>query len=234
MGRSFCTVQEAAARLGKSKRSIYGYIKKGFLVLHKDQGKGMLDREDVEKFAATLADNAPVVSRQTIIDLTARIRKLENEMTAVLHALDLRSSVLRLSPETANNLCRAAKDALTRRGAWTVEEVQVWGDQFEKIDELTLDSLCASVQDAKAWVPFFQLCIGMLEYAQSRGPDIQWQRLAVLLDNGRIRLRGAVLLFVEAGRGASPETLLGLSQNPREALLTQARAEGAKGISPRA
>lgn len=227
MGSPNYTIQEAAGRLGKTRRMIYNYIEKGFLSRYQEGPHVMVSKEDVEMLAVELASEAPVVNRQTFFRLTTRVKTLENEMKAVLHALEMRSNVLRPTTPEALGFHRAVTDSLTRRGEWSLDEIKLWAQQFEQIDELTLEVICRSAQDNQAWVPFYQLCLAMLEFVRRKHQtkaDLEWQKILIALENGRVKMRAGVIILIEMGKGVSTETLLGLAETPKDAILAKLKA----------
>ena len=54
MGSGFYSFNEAAERLGKSKRSLYVYVAKGLLKKRTENGRRVLDREDVDLMAVDI------------------------------------------------------------------------------------------------------------------------------------------------------------------------------------
>ncbi len=223
MGRSFYTYDEAARRLQKSKRTVLNYIKKGLLRAVPQDGTRMIDKEDVETLAIDLGADYPVLNRVSVFRMMARLEKLENEMRTVTHILELKDDPLRPDPVAAKGFHAAACEALVRTAnrEWTIEEVRLWAGQLEKMDEETLEAFCVAMGDNKAWSPFFRLCREMETYASRQtvaAADhkvyLEWYQLEKQLANGRRKLRAAIVLFIEMGKGASTERLLDLIDDP--------------------
>jgi len=227
MGRSFYSITEAASRLGRSKRSVYDYVKKGFLREEVQDGKRVVDREDVEQLAADKLQQSPVVNRKTLFTLTNRVEKLENEMRAALGALELRDVVIRPQPPEAIEYYKTATESLSRKDLWTLEEIEGWANLFATFDELTLETFTLAVQDNKAWVPFYQLCLGMLGFVTKKNtakPELPWVQAQERLELGRVKLRSAIILLIEMRKGVTPETLMALAENPKEVVMQGLRS----------
>ena len=92
MGSGFYSFEEAAARLGKSKRSLHVYVEQGRLKKLVEGGKKVLDRESVDLMAVDLQEGLQPMNRKTLFKLQSTVTKLAEEMRAVKHALELRDA----------------------------------------------------------------------------------------------------------------------------------------------
>jgi hypothetical protein len=221
MGRSFCTIREAAARLGKSTRQIHNYIKDGLLTKWLENGKTFVYKEEVEQLAADRDSKAPTLTRKNFYLLMNRVSVLENQVRTLCEALQIRSEVLRPTPQEASGLYRGAVETLTK-GKWADDEARMWATWFERMDEVTLESFCDVSQDSRAWVPFMRLCRTMLAFMEARSlqvANLEVQKTVESLKLGEIKLQTAVKMLIEMGRGVSVDTILALTENPKTALL---------------
>lgn len=232
MGRAFYRFSEAAARLGCSKRSIHNYTKKGFLrKFVVDDGSVVIDRGDVDQLAADRGTDFPAMNRTTFLELQRRLKKLEDEMVTVKHILQIRDDQLRISPHIAEGFFKAALDSFQSTGRWEQKEVEMWAEHFERMDEVTMETIAKATLRQDCWVPFFRLCIALQEYAASKyveKPDIVWQALHKKLDEGRKKLRAVAILWMEMGKGTLPETFIRALEDPKEALFQSLARKGAK------
>jgi excisionase family DNA binding protein len=225
MGSEYFTLDEAATRLKCCRKTIQNYIKKGFLTPQR-QGKSVLiPVKDVEQLATDMGSDTPALNRQSWFRLWARVEKLENEMMAVKHILDIRTDPLRATPEELRGLHMMASQYLSQK-TWRIEEMQLWAKQFEKMDEVFLKGVSEATENHKAWQPFFRLCVEMQRQVledTKKTPSRDLETLFLQLDEGRKKLRGTILTWIDSGQGALPEAFLASLESPREGL---ARALG--------
>lgn len=222
MGSSFYTFKEASSRLNRSKRTLHNYIKRGFLRRELFNGDVVLNREDVDQMAEDCGIDVPAMTRKSFIELQNRVKKLEEKMTTVQHILEIRDDRIHPNPEQANAFYKAAVESTTRKGHWTVKEVEMWAAQFERMDEVFIEAVCKSTLNTNAWAPFFSLCTEMASFAfeqHEKKPDILWQALHKKLSTGRSTFRAAIVLWVEMGRGSEKGGFLSLLDDPKAALL---------------
>lgn len=218
MGRDFYSIDEAARRLGKSKRTVYNYIDKGFLAKESSGEEKGVRKTDVEQLAIDLGSDAPAMNRANWFQMNARLERMEREMLVVKRILEIRGMPLRPDAAGARGLFAAATESLAR-GCWSVEEMELWSKQFDAFDETTLRSIAAAMKNTEAWQPFFNLCVNMMERAealQAAKPTLEGQALVQRLDEGRKKLRGTVLMWLSAGQGLLPEAVLASLETPQE------------------
>jgi len=233
MGSGLCSFEEAAERLGKSKRSIHLYVAQGRLKKVNDGGKKVLDRESVDLMAVDLQESLQPMNRKTLFKIQSSVTRLEEEMRAVKHALELRDAPP-LRPDT--NGCLGLISACARYAAiqdksqfWTTNLVDSWADLFERMDEETFTSFANASNNPHAWVPFFKFCSDLMDFCwanDAQRPSLEWQARAGRLATARQRLRGVVVALVEMGKGTVPPQFLEALGTPREALVAQV----AKGV----
>ncbi len=218
MGSELCSYEWAANRLGRSKRSIHNYIKKGFLLPVRQDGEPKLRTEEVEQLAVELGTDFPAVSRASFFQIQSELKRLRDEMEAVKHMLEIRDDPLRPSLLEAKGFIAAAKESLGRR-KWKFEEISVWARQFERMDEVALDLFAkADPTNPEPWKIFYSLCLEMLSTVSAQH-GLESQALSSKLEAGRQKMRGTVILWIELGRGKVPEAVFGALDSSKEKVL---------------
>ena len=224
MGSGFYSIKEAALRLQKSERSVYEYIRNGFIKKTTVDGEVRLDREDVELMAVDAGVDAPSVNRKTIFQMQSQIKKLQDEMVAAKHALGLRDvPPMRPDPASCASFITAVSYYMTvnREKEWTKDFLEKWAHILEMVDEVVLESLSNVSNNPQAWVPFFQFCSAMADFCWEndlKRPSLEWQGMAGRLETVRNHLRRVIVLWVEMGRGTIPEGILDALKTHKEAL----------------
>lgn len=221
MGSAFCTIDEAANRLGRHRRSIHNYINKGFLKRTVRDGKVLLDRDEVEQLAIELGTDFPSVTRRSFFALQAKVKKLEQQMALVEDVWGIQEKTLRPSQKEAEGMHKAATDYLLAAG-WKYEELESWAALFNQFDETTLDSLASATTNAKPWEVFYSLASRMTQFAQTHKEyktSLHLQALKTKLEMGRRKVREAALLWIEMGKGTVPAQVFRLLDTPQEDLL---------------
>ncbi len=219
MGSGFLTYAEAANRLGRSKRSIHNYVKLGYLKSIVQAGSKVVFEEDVGQLAIETGVGQPAMNRKSFFQMQCRIQKLENEMTAVKHILEIRDEPLR-PPDAEIRTLHMASMAYLAVGKWDAVTIDSWAGLFERMDEGFLEKLVVVTQDSKAWVPIFDFCLKLMEFSNNQVPNsLEWQARFKKLDEGRKRLRGTIILWTEMGRGTASEAILSTLDSPKEGLL---------------
>ena len=230
MGSDFYTIDQAMNRLGKSKRSIYNYIRMGYL-LQATEGKVKgVKKSDVEQLAIDQGSDAPAMNRSNWFKMNAKLARLEQAMIAVEHILEIRSQPLRPGPNEGRGLLEAAKNSLSY-GTWELREVEMWAGLFDRFDEATLKTISVETQDSLAWQPFFKLCVAMMNFTwalHTQKPTLESQALHQKLDEGRKKLRNVVHLWISSGEGPLPEAFLASLETPKETVARRLGAGTAK------
>ena len=103
---------------------------------------------------------------------------------------------------------------------WDAATVDSWAGLFDRMDEGFLEKLVAVTQEARAWVPIFELCLRMMEFSHKQVlTSLEWQARFKKLDEGRKKLRATIIMWTEMGRGSTPGSLLASLDDPKEGLL---------------
>lgn len=211
MGSAFWSYTEAANRLGKTKRSIVNYVKRGLLTTRVQNGVNLIPREQVEQLAVDLGTGMPALNRQSFFELTAKVRKLEEIVAVMAEMLQLKQEMVRPNPQEAKGWYNAVSESLSRSGSWSLDEMTLWSLHFLKIDEMTLGAIEKVVLDTQPWTPFFRACSEMSEYAYSqmkRDPSPELLKTHVRLEAGHRHLRSVALVWMETHKGVTPQTVL--------------------------
>lgn len=210
MSTDLMTYAAAAKHLGITERSVRNYVRRGFLQTKSISGtRGkFLSPSEVEELRVLKTEHAAAgpVSRQEILLLVSKVKRLEYGMATVLRLLDAKDAPLCITPEYAQELHAASLLQLNRAG-WSVEELEPWTEIFLRIDEDDLETIASATKDHKPWVLLLKVCQTMTTdvvnnntYASSLGLQDVHRALA----EGRRRMRAASLVF-EARRSHSPE-----------------------------
>ena len=210
MSTDLMTYAVAARHLGITERSVRNYVRRGFL-----QAKGIsgsrgkfLSPTEVEELRVLRTEQSGVgpVSRQEILLLSSKLKRLEYSMATVLRLLDAKDLPLGMTLAYAKDLHAACLLQLGRTG-WSAEELSPWTEIFLRTDEDDLATLAAATGDSKPWVLLLRICLSMTtdvignkDYTSS----LALQDIHRSLSEGRRRLRAAGIVF-EGRRSHSPE-----------------------------
>jgi hypothetical protein len=228
------SIEEAARRLGKHRRSISNYMDKGFLrKIHRGR-KVVIPTEDVEQLAVELGTDFPAMTRKTFFDMQSRLKKLEEKMFLVEQVWGIQEKPFRPNQKEAVGLHTAVTQYLQAK-TYQAGELEAWAMTFNRIDEKTLTTVAEACLTAKPWEPFFELVTRMLEFVDDQKElksSLTLQALRAKLDAGRKKVREAALFWIESGKGSIPQQLFRSLDTPKEDLLRSLAAGG--GNSPSA
>lgn len=226
MGSDFVRIDEAAKILGKTRRTVTNYLEKGVLRRVKEGKPVLLSRAEVDELAIDLGSNFPRLSRKTFYRLVAHVQKLEQDMAVMKKALGYGGTPLRPSRQEALELHTAALRASESK-TWSTEEIEMWADLYERMDDVFFDVVAAHVP-GDAWKPFYDLCLAQMRQvsydpAFDRLLNLQslHQRLALGLKN----VRKVILTMIEAGHGKTSEDAAAQMDSRREAVLRHLSAK---------
>lgn len=210
MGRDFVTFEEAAQILKRSVRTVHTYVKNGFLRREYVEGKVVLCRTEVEQLASDHNANLPALNNKTLVDLQARLRSLEMQMSVFrkMNGFEERPP-LRPAPELALGLIDAAKQALKATNFGS-EELNMWVDMFLRMDEVTFEMFRKAGASADYWQPIFNLCLHLIEFVADpkRCKDSRvWLQYHEELTQCLKRLRSVILVWIESGKGEATAAL---------------------------
>jgi excisionase family DNA binding protein len=229
MGSEFLTIDQAAAKLRVTKRSVLNYLRRG-LLRRERQGKNKvcIPLEDVEQLQTDLGVGFPPMSRKTFFQLWARVQRLEADMVVVKRGLGVGGSPLRPTKQEAILLSEHARRALDA-GQWGEEELVSWADLFDRADEVFFETLDAALEASDGWLPFYQLCVAQMKQV-SFDPrfktSLSLQALHSHLTQGLQHIRQAALVYIEAGGGKTTETAVAKMDGVKATLEKRLTAKG--------
>lgn len=220
MGSALCDQEWVANRLGRSVRSIRNYVKRGLLKQQIRDGRPMYDREEIEQLAVELGTDFPALNRRSFIELQRRLTKLEQDMAVVRRSMEISDNPLRPSVPAAVQLYKHAVASLGA-GQWALEEIEGWVEIFDRLDDAAMDAIGKAVVEDRPWEVFFRLCLKQIHRVSS-SPDFRsslaLQELHKKLDQGRKKLRGVILVWLELHRGNPAELALQAIEHGLEAV----------------
>ena len=193
-------IPDAARLLGVTDRTIRNYIKKGLLSSNRVKRSKLLDPVEVEELRIDLQSSSQVLSRNDVIALKAKVRRLESHMEVVLRILDAKSSPLEISSAYGKELHSLAS-LHVRKGSWSVAEIKPWVEIFERIDENDFQTIADSVSDPRAWLVFLKLNVSMSSFIVTCAEyetSLELQTLHRLLSESRRRLRVSAFIYAES------------------------------------
>ena len=214
MAVELLTYAEAARSLGITERSIRTYVRRGFLstkAMSNARGK-FIPAGEVEELrrSRTESNGSGPVSRQEILLMASRLRRLEFSVQTLLKLLDANTVPLSITPEYGKEL-HAACCAQMRLAKWELEEIAPWVDIFLRMDEHDFSVLSTATGDARPWVPFLRLCNAMSEEVAGQrdyASSVPLQETHRSLAEGRRRLRASAMLYEGAAAHGDTHALL--------------------------
>jgi hypothetical protein len=232
MGSAFstCTFNEAAKILSKSKRSIYIYVKNGFIrkTYSPELGQTLLIKEDVEQLKKDKGIGLPPINHNTVYELLNRVTKLEEDMAVVRTILDITSEPLRLPPTNAIFLYTEASVSFRDRlNKWSLEEIQTWINLLQRMDVKTLEVIGSAASTDTPWQPFYELCVAMVDHCKS-----SHLTEVTKLEGCKSNLNKNIHLWLEMGKGRLPKEALKPLTTQKEALLRRLAARSANKGKP--
>ena len=204
MGSDFVSSTEAAKLLKRTVRTVVAYQQRGLLRRARVGKRVLIPKEDVENLAAEINANLPSISRKTFYQLFSRVQYLEATIAVLKKAAGLEDSPIRPEKEEAIGLFSAAGKALGA-GVWSLEEIDMWAGMYEKLDEVSFDSISAYTDSRESWRTFYELCVAQTKQV-ARTPgfavSIPLQQLHSRLCLSLNTLRRVVIAWVELNGGS--------------------------------
>ncbi len=194
---SYYTFAQAAERLQRSKRSLHHYVQNGRLRKIIVDGAPSLEKEDVESLREEMLLESPTVNKKTIKTLQIEIQKLQMKVALLERIAEVRDKPIREEPASVLELYLAA-DAYFKADAnkWGFKAIEHWMDLFERMDETFFDNVRKISNNNQPWMPFFELCLAMLRFAQQVEPQsLTMQAITNRLSLARTHLRRVILIW---------------------------------------
>jgi hypothetical protein len=218
--KTICTIDEAAAKLKKSKRTVHNYARRGLLRKSLEDGISGVLKEDVETMI--LDASYPAMNRENWVRMNAEFKRMKEQMLVLTLAAGFNIRPIR-DAGFAGGIFAAAKKALTS-SPWKDAEIDLWLNQFKSIDETALKLVMQTSPTANPWVPFFELCRSMLDQVGdefSRHPTLDMERRFHLLEDARKHLRAIAVVWTESGMGNANNDILRMTETDQEAVLNR-------------
>jgi len=223
MGSDFVSISTAAKMLKRSKRTVVTYLKNGMLRREREGRSTVIPKSDVEALRTEIGVDLPAMNRKTFYQLAARVQRLEMGLAVLKRATGIGAVPLRPSREEAAGLIAAAERAMTAN-TWSVDEMNMWADMYEKMDEVFFDIVGSFVSATDAWRPFYELCMAQIRSVEGMAGFSTSLSLQQLHDRLRIsmkEIRSVIVAWVELGGGKSMMLL-----SPSEDILRRLSAKG--------
>jgi len=199
LGSDFVSFDQAAERLGRTKRSIHSYVKRGLLRKSTYKGKSVLFRKDVEAFAASVGTDLPPVNRKALAMIVSRVEHLESDMAMVRRILSANDDPLRFTiDQEAVSVFKSATDA-GKAEEWHLDEIEMWCSLIGRFDETTVAFLDDSVS-GPWWTPFYDLMNKLVDFvaeASRKYDSLPLQALLKVCLSARQNLRHLIILRAE-------------------------------------
>jgi len=203
MSTDLMTLQEAARHLDVCEKTVRNYVKNGYLSGMKKARsvRVWLDPAEVESFRIEKAASRQrsVVSREEVLQMKARLRRLESQVRTLLTIMDAKNEPLDMPSGYARDLHASCVEQLKYTG-WDIGEMETWVSIFLRIDEDDFETIFKTTEDPKPWLPFMQLCASMTAHVakhENYATSLELQAIHRELVEGRRRMRVSLVCFAE-------------------------------------
>jgi excisionase family DNA binding protein len=160
MGSKYMTVEQAAAVLGVSTRSIYRYAERGVLRAQCEGRSVLILEEDLRhvKKGRHEALSSPV-KKDVISVLQAQVQTLNMQMATVMRILNVRYTPLNLTIPEYLNIYKSAQQMSTE--GWAPHHEEMWSEYFVRITIEDLEGIELASEDKHPWRPILRLATTM-------------------------------------------------------------------------
>lgn len=154
------TVEQAAAILGVSTRSIYRYTKRGVLRSQCEGRSLLVLEEDIRQVKKGRHDalSSPV-KRDIISVLQAEVQTLRMQMATVMRILNVRYEPLRFTIPEYLGLYQSAQELSTE--GWSPHAEEMWAEYFVRMTVEDLEGIELASEDRHPWRPILRLATTM-------------------------------------------------------------------------
>jgi hypothetical protein len=190
MGPGFMSRQAAAQQLGVTERTIFKYVRDGWLGRVVQGEEVGVSRRDVQSLTSESRQTPLQCNRRTVELLRSRVELMADRVRQAELLLDLQQP-LGMNMVALTSLLLRARDCL--RDGWEAGAETMWAAVFLKLSSEDLDRVGRASKnrdDTYPWIPFFRLCLAMQKAA--RAPE-----LLTLLRLGRANIERLALTWRE-------------------------------------
>lgn len=216
--------QEAANFLQVSERTISNYQKQGLLTTTKKGRALQFDITELEQLRdlKLQISDGQLIPKKEILQMKARLSRLEAQMRVINMILDTKSGNLELSTKDAQDLYNQLLHSISSYKDLAQTSIESWIEIFYQIDENTLSTLSISNQDPNAWRKLLDLCNLLIDRVvddSNYATSINLQSKHKGLSEARRRLRVSSVIFLEMeGRVGSEISTVAPSFSPNSLL----------------
>lgn len=216
--------QEAANFLQVSTRTISNYQKNGLLTTRKSGRSLVFDFQELEELKELKLQigEGQLIPKKEILQLKARLSRLESQMRVINMILDTKSGNLKITSQEAKDLHTQLVHSIASYSQLVQTSIDSWIEVFYQVDEHTLSTLSISNEDPNVWRKFLDLCNLLIDRTVSDKMyehSIELQGRHKGLCEARRRLRISSVIFLEmSGRVSSQVTTRAPSFSPNSLL----------------
>lgn len=194
MGSQFLSRDEAMARLGASKSTLYRYVRKGYLRTQRVGNSFEVLESDLEQFKKSHEQGLPfAVNKFVLASIIAEVRTLRKEMDTVTRVLNLRHERLSLTDAEMVAYYRTIQHYAQK--GWPPHAEELLAGFFMKLRYDDLDRMSKLVDDPHPWKVIFRLACTMCRAPYSK-------ELLDLLEQGKENVDLTSKLWVELHGGS--------------------------------
>lgn len=204
----YVKVPEAAKILGKSARSVKGYLSAGALKARRFKGQGIsnwIRRADVVAFKKIGGERELSTHDlwSFLKGIKVRLHSIESKIDFLMRVNGLDISGLRdISDEDLIKLYQSICDLLVHDiHDVSFREMDKWAELFCQFTEIEFDRLWLMTQEMRPWYPIHATCIYMMRSLRRRKHftnNHDMQQTYRLLDKARTNLSRAIVVYMEA------------------------------------
>lgn len=194
--------QEAAKFLNVSSRTISNYQKQGLLTTTK-KGRTQLfnitELESLRDLKQQVGDGQ-LIPKKEILQLQARVSRLESQMRVINMMLDSRSGDLNLSHKDAQELYAQLVHSISSYKDLAQTSIESWVEIFYQVDENTISTLSITNSDPACWNKLLDLCNLFIDRTVNDNhyeTSIDLQSRHKALCEARRRLRISAVIYLE-------------------------------------
>lgn len=160
MGSKYITVEQAAAILGCSSRSIYRYVSKGLLQTKLEGRHTFVDEEGIHRIKKGRHDVLTSPLKKDVISmLLIEVQTLKMQMATVMRILNVRYEPLNFTVPEYLRLYQTAEQMANE--GWAPQSEEMWAEYFVRITVEDLEGLEKATESKHPWIPLLKLATTM-------------------------------------------------------------------------